>query len=296
MHDPVIILAPPRSFTSVVTAMLGQHPQMYGLLEVKLFAAETMQERQELGWPRWMDHGLLRVVAQLFAGEQTTQTVALARRWLERRADCTCVSVFRELAEQVNPRRLVDRNHAYKDSSEQLQRARRAFPNAKFIHLLRHPGPQGESLWKLMDKAKLGRASNYSPDPPRTDFQKLWYTAQMNIITFLDGLPEGQWMRIRGEDLLVEPHTYLRKITEWLELRTDEEAIEAMKHPEQWPYARFGPLNAPFGSDPNFLRDPVLRRPSRAKELTLEGPLNWRQDGGGFSPEVKELAREFGYE
>jgi hypothetical protein len=38
---PLFILAPPRSFTSVICGMIGQHPQMYGLPEVNLFAGET---------------------------------------------------------------------------------------------------------------------------------------------------------------------------------------------------------------------------------------------------------------
>jgi hypothetical protein len=136
---------------------------------------------------------------------------------------------------------------------------------------------------------------DYSTDPPTPDFQKAWYTMHMNILTFLDGLPAGQQMRIRGEDLLAKPDNHLRKIAEWLDLTTDDDAIKAMKRPEQSPYACFGPVNARLGSDPSFLEAPALRHNSKDKELTLEGPLNWRQDGKEFSPEVRELAREFGY-
>jgi Sulfotransferase family len=324
MNDPVIILAPPHSFTSIVCTMLGQHPQMYDLPEVHLFVAETMRERA--GWvagprrragviarPGWKEHGLLRVVAQLFAGEQTVQTIAQAQQWVNRRASRTCVSVFRELAEKVSPRRLVDKSPSTTIRSEYLQRVRRAFPSAKFIHLLRHPRSHSESMWRLrslaLDRgkpwsafrqntalpgpmapaaARRFRAFDYSIDPS-------WYTRNMNIITFLDGLPEGQKMRVRGEDLLGEPDTYLRKIAEWLGLRTDEEAIEAMKHPERSPYACFGPVNAPFGNNRGFLQEPALRRNPPAKKPQLEGALGWRDDGGELSPEVKELAREFGY-
>ena len=102
-------------------------------------------------------------------------------------------------------------------------------------------------------------------------------------------------MRVRGEDLLSEPDTYLRKIAEWLGLRTDEEALEAMKHPEQSPYACIGPANAPFGNNRGFLQAPALRPYSPAQKLKLEGALSRRDTGGEFSPEVKELAREFGY-
>jgi Sulfotransferase family len=297
---------PPRSFTSIVCAMLGQHPQMYGLPEVHPFLAETMRER-----PRTHQKGLLRVVAQLFAEEQTVQTIAQAQRWVNARANRTCVAVFRELAEKVSPRLLVDKSPTTIMRSEYLQRVRRAFPGAKFIHLLRHPRSHGESMRKqrslAFDGGKPWRAfrQNTAIAGPMAaaaarrlrvfDHSRDWYTWNMNIITFLDGLPEGQRMRVLGEDLLREPDAYLRKIAEWLGLRTDEEAIEAMKHPERSPYACIGPVNAPFGNNRGFLEAPALRRNSPAKELKLEGPLSWRDDGGELSPEVKELAREFGY-
>ena len=299
MHDPLIILAPPRSFTSVICAMLGQHPEMYGLPEVNLFATETMREREAVvARPRWSEHGLLRAVAQLFAGEQSIQSVSLARRWLEIRADCACVHVFRELAEQVSPLRLVDKSPRTVLSCEYMQRVRRAFPNTKFIHLLRHPRSFGESLWQLGGRPaarKLG-ALDYSTNPPTLDLQKAWYKLTVNVITFLDGVPPEQWLRIRGEDLLAEPDQHLRDVCEWLEASVDDEAIGAMKHPEQSPYACFGPVNASLGSDPGFLRAPALRPRSGGEQPTLEGPLSWREDGEGFSPEVVELANELGYQ
>jgi hypothetical protein len=318
MSDPVIILAPPHSFTSVVGAMLGQHPQMYGLPEVNLFVAETIGERaREIAGPTsFHQHGLLRVVAQLFAGKQTIQTIARARRWLNIRANRTCVSVFRELVEQVSPRILVDKSPRTTMKPEYLQRIRQAFPGARFIHLLRHPRSNAESLRKpsrlALDRGKpwmaltentgLARPMAIAPRRrsqafgDRTDpLIKVWYTRHMNILTFLDELPEAQKMRIRGEDLLAEPDRYLREIAEWSGLRTDEEAIEAMKHPEQSPYACFGPENARFGNNRGFLQAPALRSYSPNDKMRFEGSLSRPGDSAEFSPEVKELAREFGY-
>ena len=180
---------------------------------------------------------------------------------------------------------------------EYLQRARRAFPNAKLIHLVRHPRSMGESLWKLggpFAANGLG-AIDYGTNPPTLDYQKAWYSLNMNIVTFLNGFPEAHVMRFRGEDLLADPDAHLVKIAQWLGLRTDRLAIEAMKRPERSPYACPGPINARFGNDPHFLKSPALRSGTRTNQRSLEGPLPWRRDRGGFSPEVKELAREFGY-
>src|SRR5579862_6331286 len=48
MKPPVLLLCPPRSFSSVVGAMLGQHPELYGFPELSLFAADTLADLVEL--------------------------------------------------------------------------------------------------------------------------------------------------------------------------------------------------------------------------------------------------------
>ena len=68
-----------------------------------------------------------------------------------------------------------------------------------------------------------------------------------------------------------------------------------MKHPERSPYARFGPEGARYGDDAAFLRSPSLPEPP-AEPDDLNAPFSWRDDGEGFSPEVRALARAFGYE
>jgi hypothetical protein len=295
--DPLFILAPPRSFTSVVCSMLGQHPQMYGLPEVNLFVAETLGEMWGFyARRRFGRDGLLRAVAQLYAGEQTIQTILLAQRWIQMRLPCDTGTVFRELVEKANGAILVDKSPITILRAEYFQRLRRTFPRARFIHLLRHPRGMGESMLRTFGNAMALRmnAVDYSTDPPTIDPQKAWYSLHINILTFLATVPEEQVLRIQGEALLCNPDRHLPRIAEWLGLRTDQAAIEEMKHPERSPFACLGPPNARFGGDPNFLRDPRLK-PAKGKPLSLAGPLPWRPDGKGFSREVKDLAHEFGY-
>jgi hypothetical protein len=301
MGDPVVILAPPRSFTSLICNMVGQHPEMYGLPELNLFVAETMRAREGLLSDRlFADHGLHRAVAELVAGEQTMQTIALAKRWVLARSECSWFSVFRELGARAAPKHLVDKSPRTVQHVERIQRVRRAFPEARFLHLLRHPRSQGESMWQLGSGGAARRleddAFDWATDPPTIDLQRVWYRAHMNILTFLDGVPEHQWIRLRGEDLLADPDLHLKKIAELVGVRTDQEAIEAMKHPERSPFACIGPLNAPFGNDPKFLRSPEFRsNGGRRSRASLDGPLPWREDGTGFTSEVVALAHEFGY-
>lgn len=143
-------------------------------------------------------------------------------------------------------------------------------------------------------KARTQRKANRHGGQ-RIEPQRRWYAAHMKIIAFLEHLPAHQSLRVRGEDLLSEPDESLREIAGRLGLRTDEQAIEAMKHPERSPYGSFGPDGARGGTDPKFMESPGLRPVAGVDELTLDGPLSWERHGNGFWPEVRALAREFGY-
>jgi hypothetical protein len=331
--DPLFIFAPPRSFSSVVGTMLGQHPQMHGLPETHLFGDETIEQ----WWARssqetfQMAHGLLRAIAQLCFREQTESSIKLAAGWLRRRLSFTSGMVFEELARRVYPSILVDKSPNMVYSLESMRRAYQFFPQARFIHLARHPRGHGESVLKylaelakpeyhlptvdavptLKSRAMLGRVPQWISDlasfpyssPSQggdsqsalgVDPQRGWYVLNMNVVIFLKSIPRSQWMTVRGEELLTNPDRGLRQIVAWLGLRADGEAIEEMKHPERSPYACFGPPGARFGNDIFFLQNPALR-PAQAKPQSLEGPLGWRPDGQGFFPEVKELARYLGY-
>jgi hypothetical protein len=323
--DPLFILSAPRSFSSVVCAMLGQHPQMHGLPETHLFADEMMdrwlQRSSRENYP--MAHGLLRAVAQLFYGGQTEDSVKRALGWLMRRTSSTSGMVFEELALQVSPAILVDKSPSMVYTLDAMRRVHRLFPQARFIHLVRHPRGHGYSVLKYRSalakpeyqsrerELEAGRVPDWLnnlasfPYPPHgteadselfdVDPQRGWYVLNRNIVEFLQSVPDSQWIRIRGEDLLTEPDRGLATIAEWLGLRDDREAIELMKHPESSPYACFGPPGARCGNDIFFLQDPVLHA-GRAQKQSLEGELTWRRDGRGFLPEVKQLAQRLGYE
>lgn len=295
---PLIILGSPRSFTSLICGMIGQHPQAYGMPELNLFMHDTLKGLVEelTGYRQIQIHGLLRVVAQLYAGEQTLLGIDMARRWLLTRFGATTAEVYRELCRKIAPLRAVDKSPVYSLKPENLRRVRKAFPDARYLHLLRHPRTQGESIMKVAKglMATLANSIDYSTDPPTVDPQLVWHDMQMHIMEFLAEVPAEHQMRLRGEDVLADPQTHLRAICRWLDMSDDDDAIEAMLHPEDSPYAHLGPVGAHLGNDINYLRSPAFR-PGGVRPSTLEGPLPWRPDGKGFEPRVIELARSLGY-
>lgn len=295
---PLFILGSPRSFTSLINGMLGQHPQAYGMPELNLFVAGRMRDLiEEFGGYRQIQiHGLMRVVAQLYGAEQTLVSLDMAKRWMLTRLDRSTAAIYQELCRRIAPLRAVDKSPVYSSKPDYLARLRDAFPDAYYLHLLRHPRTQGVSIMKIAKgmMAILENSVDYSVDPPVVDPQISWLSVQQNIVDHLEGVPADRQMTLRGEDVLNAPTSSLRKICRWLGMRTDALAIEAMMHPEDSPYACLGPLGAHLGNDINYLRSPALRH-TRIRPSTLDGPLPWREDGAGFTDEVRAMAGRFGY-
>ncbi len=305
----VCVLTPPRSFSTVVCAMLGQHPELYGLAETHLLSVESVDEwwRRSAGAQFPMTHGLLRSVAEIVFGYQSAGSVRHAAAWLRERSDWSNADVLALLAEGVSPRTLVEKSPVVVFRPEWMARAAEAFPNARFIHLTRHPRSQALSVRKhVVKNLQIGPVPGWLRNlgwsdgsgavlHPDFDPQRSWYALNANIDRFVSALPTERWMRVRGEDVLRDPFTTLAELASWLGVRSDPAAVEAMLHPERSPYAGFGPPGARYGNDLFFLCDARLR-PERASAERLVGPLEWRADDAGFAPEVVELARRFGYE
>lgn len=311
---PLFILAPPRSLTSIICGMIGQHPQLYGLPELQLFGFETMTEWRagHSQGTYFLRHGLLRAVAQLFFGAQTEHTIQLAQAWIRRHAYFTTGMMFETVIRQINPRIAVEKSPAVVYRIESMARMIAMFPDARFLHLVRHPRAYGESVLKAIKGSGevgpvpvwLSYLASYpnkaiqdsldGPDATDIDPQRGWHALHNNICEFLKQVPAEQQFRMRGEDLLNSPAPKLAEIAGWLGVENSPHAIEEMQHPERSPYACFGPPGARNGNDVLFLKEPAIR-PDRAKPQSLAGPLTWREDGKGFHPKVIQMAQHFGY-
>jgi hypothetical protein len=259
--DPVFVLSPPLSFSSHFAATLGRHPQLYAIPETHLFIAETLHEWWDICKKTSfnMKHGLIRAVAELFFGEQNERTVQYdAPGWLRRRLPFTTGYVLELLAERVDPRALVEKSPSMIFHLESMQRVARMFPLARFIHLVEHPRRHCEAVVAAVKDAvahhanrvpqwlrqlacfSAAHADESSQKHAELDPQQAWLALNKNIGDFLEAVPEAQKLRVRTEDVLRDPDGVLVSITEWLAIRCDAEAIEAMKHPERSPYARLG--------------------------------------------------------
>jgi hypothetical protein len=283
--------------------MLGQHPQCFGLPEMSLFNVEILNQL----WIRASDemggtdaktrHGLLRAVAEIYGGEQTMQSVRMAEHWCAAREHWPVGDVYRELVAKIDPLMPVEKSPAYSLDIKRMRAIYKTVPDARFIHLTRHPVGQCKSVMALYDGtfALFVNSIEFLDDRAILEPQFAWHDFNINILNFLDSVPPEQQTRLRGEDMMSDPPKHLTRICRWLGIRQDADALEQMMHPERSPFACFGPIAALFGNDPNFLAGPSFR-PHKVKVPRLDEPLPWREDGQGLKPEVVALARELGYE
>lgn len=285
---PVFILCTMRSYSSLICAMLGQHPELYGLPEINLSVADRVdgvlafyQKR-----PHGL-HGLLRTVAQLQSGAQTDATIAAAKTWIEERRNWSCTEMLDWIEAAVAPRRIVDKSPVTVRSVEMLQRLFRMRPEASFLHIVREPGATCRSIDRL--HATIDSESGTSLRS-RVDAEQVWLKCNDNVMGFKASLPPGVCLTLQGEALLGEFATYAPQLCDWLGISSDAKALAAMLHPERSAYACPGPETARYGNDPNFLEHPAFT----PKPITIAA-IDDGLDGKPFTPRTRKLARVLGY-
>jgi hypothetical protein len=274
--------------------MIGNHPDMSCLAETNLLTVDSYAELERIYnvRPRFQ-HGLLRSVAELGLGGQSQDDIDTAATYLEEYKTATTAEIFADLMAWAEPRSVIDKSPVYVYSPGAIDRIKEAFPDARFLHLSRHPRATSESIRKTRQMAakanagvQLGSDAGMTPDV-------MWLKPHLRILEALEDVPVGQKMFLRGESLMANPPLYLKQIAEWLNIRTDQEAVDAMLRPEETPFSRLGPVNAPFGNDPNFMKNPKLR-PFEEQPSDLESPMSW-DDNLVFDDVLKHYAMYFGY-
>jgi hypothetical protein len=291
-YAPIFVLAIARSYSSVVSTMLGQHPMLFGFPELKLFACPTIGDLEaslsvasrtpDFGH---RSPGLVRALAELVYGDQSLRSLARAQQWLGQRADLSGEDVFDMLMQCVWPRVAVEKSPEHVISRPVLERLAESYPRARYLHLTRHPVTAAASMrrhMQLTDEHAVAFCF-YS-----------WYETNFRLVEFGAKLPSDRYLRVRAEDVLNHPLQHLHRIAAWLELPAHDAAIQAMLHPERSPFACFAPSASGVrgGNDREFLRDPIphgVQCPA-----IVDQPEDWNGPASLWSA-VLELADRFGY-
>jgi hypothetical protein len=277
--------------------MLGQHPDLAALPELKLFSYETLGELEASLPSFWIERGvthrspgLVRAVAELMFGVQTPELVECARAWLQGRAHRLGANVLDVLMECLQPRICVEKSPENVESNDALERVAMAYPRGRYLHLTCHPEPAQRSIQANLNRILPGYGDRGQPMAGIA----AWYETHRRILHFAAKLPGERYMRIHAEDVMNDVGRQLKSIAAWLGLRTDARAIESMRHTEASPFARPGPAGTGIigGNDPAFLNNPIphpIQIPN-----TVDLPSGWSEEHSVWEM-VVDLARKLGY-
>jgi hypothetical protein len=298
--EPIIILAPPRSFSTVTLAVLACHPDCYGFPEMLLFSVPP--EDPAIG--HWLDQpgdgarapdrwslvrrsGILRTIAEVHEHSQAADALLRARQWLAEHSTWSTVRLMDYLLDLVSPRIGIEKSPDTVGSDDSIDACLRAYPLARYLHLTRHPVSTQRSMhahWRNMprpdDRTLVAEAASW------------WYKGHSRVIRTLALLPDGQWMRVRAEDLLSEPQVHLPRVLDWLRLPCDDQIIARMLRPQDWRFAGTGPTGNLFGGDPRFMRSPELRPVHEPGPVTFDPAWGLPQE---MQARMKTLAGYLGY-
>ena len=285
------VLAPPRSCSSLITAMLGQHPALYATAELECFTADTIAGCLAFAQrvPVVTTHGLLRSVAQLLFGEQSNTSVTLALQWLQARQDWSGTELVRWVEAQIAPMRLLEKSPIHVLRRESLQRLVVVAKNEPVLHLTRHPVTAMDSLMAAYRRG--GRTLTPS------EALRVWVVGHLNILRWLETRSNHDALLVRSEDLIFDPEGQLSLVCNHLGVSTGPKEIAVMMQPEKGPYAFIGPSTARTGNDPNWMAEPALRRRSTLSEAGAVRPaLSQLWDQADLQPELVMQAVQIGWQ
>jgi hypothetical protein len=202
--------------------------------------------------------------------------------------------VLEEIALRVAPRRLVVPDSEGPLRPIDLRRLRRACPQAGVIHWLRHPWTQGCLLaaWARERLFVPPDFKDHAYKPALLDPQIAWLRCNANIdAAFADASP----LRLQSERFEAPSDQELRALCRALGLRDDADAVAAMRKPDDWIFAGFGPGSAPYGLEADVLEAFDADTLALASAARLDAPLPWRPDAEGFDPQLLRRAQDYGY-
>ncbi len=296
--NPIFVIAPPGMAGETVAAMLGQHPECWGIAEANLELGGNLDGlmRDMIGLRSSQLHGLLRTLSQLLTGEQTVVGIDAARRWLSRHAYLPTSAVWHLIAQRIAPRRIVAPLTTSLFETVSLERLVKTFPNAQFVAIKMHPKSYGQAIMAQHGGAAawLLGAVDESVFPKLPAPTEIWDLAEEGISDLSEMVSAKQIIRVRIEDIAHQRQITIPTLLFQLGLNASDTCVAAMQHPERSAFCGPGPFGANSGGNILSLSQLSEQIPG-LDELSLFGPAPWRPDGMPIPKETQKLAVALGY-
>jgi tetratricopeptide (TPR) repeat protein len=195
---PIFIVGLPRSGTTLLDRILGSHSQVTSAGELNAMAEAIVDAAKSESAVRLTRRDLIACSAHL-------DFAALGHDYL-RRATEPLPGVARFTDK-------MPLNHLY------CGLIRRALPNAKIIHLTRHPMALGYAMYKTLFK------DGYPYSYDLRDIGQ-YYVAYRKLMTFWEQEMPGGFLRVRYEDVVSDQKEQTRRILEFCGLNWDDACLQ----------------------------------------------------------------------
>ena len=279
------ILAPPRSGTTLLRVMLAGHSQLFAAPELQLLHFDTLGDRRAAfrgKYEAWLE-GTVRVLMELNSID-ADEAKGLMEEFEDR--NLTTNDFYGVLQGWIGHRLLIDKTPSYALDPAALEHAESDFDKPKFIHLVRHPIAVIRSFEKMhMDQILL---LNEHPYDARQLGELVWLRSHLNILEFLEGIPEERQCRIKFESLVSDPKPEMERVCKALETHFMPELVEPYRDTDSKMTTGLYPESTPMG-DVQFLN---------YSEIRSDVADNWQQAREDYqlATATKKFARELGYE
>ena len=210
------LLSAPRSGSTLLRRMLGCHPDVYAPMELHLMTYQDFAQRQHELSADAHSHLLEGTIAARQEIRGMTRAVSLAVEQMYVRDRRPVNQFFTELDPYISEKVLVDKTPTYAFSRATLERLKRTFPQAKYIHLTRSPN----AVIKSMIDSDLGQLMRFlhTSGIRHTRFaEALWCLCEQNIRAALKDVT-AKVIRVSYESVVSDPESTMVGLHRFLEI------------------------------------------------------------------------------
>lgn len=223
----VFVLSPPRSGSTLLRVMLAGNPNLFSPPELDLLTFNTLQDRKnafsEEGLEIWLQ-ATIRALMELKSCDADEATRLMAEY---ENQNLSTKEFYGELQKLLGDRLLVDKTPTYPFDPEILKRAEQDFDDAHYIHLVRHPYAM---IYSFIEAKLDQNFFRYEHNFTRRELAELiWIISNQNILSFLEDVPAERQVRIRFEDVLINPQAELEHLCEFLDIDFSPAMMEPYK-------------------------------------------------------------------
>ena len=245
--------------------MLAGHPALLSPPELHLLPFSTMASRSRELATSHLGEGLERVLMEL-KGIDAKESQELVKELVQKNASIE--EVYGLLQQLAGDRILVDKSPTYASSRETLERAEELFPQAKYIHLVRHPYGVIESFTRMRMEKLVGSGEENGEELATM----IWEEGNENILDLLGKIDTERHYQVRYEELVTQPQRVMEGVCQFLEIPFHSGVLQPYQGERMTDGIHQNSLSL---GDPNFLNhnkiDPELG--SAWRKVKLQNPL-----------------------